>query len=47
MRPPGAQGEQPLSIEDEPPKKGLARVWDMVKMLYQNEVTRYRSIKQF
>lgn len=40
MKPPGAQGALNLSIEDEPPKKGLSRAWEVAKMLYQNEVTR-------
>ena len=29
-----------ISIEEEPPKKGLSRAWDVLKMLYHNEVTR-------
>ena len=39
-RPAGAQQEPPLSTEDEQPKVGLARAWEVAKMLYENEVTR-------
>jgi hypothetical protein len=36
MKPPTSQIPQ----EDEPPKRGLARAWEVVKMLYENDVTR-------
>ena len=36
MKPPTSQ----ITQEDEPPKRGLARAWEVVKMLYENDVTR-------
>ena len=42
--PPGAFGP-PLPVEEkEEAKKGLSRVWHVMKMLYQNEVTRFITI---
>ena len=37
---PGTQGLPLPAEEEQPTKKGLARVWQVMKMLYQNEVTR-------
>ena len=42
--PPGTQGPLlPAELEEEPPKTKLSRAWKLMKMLYQNEVTRWRT----